>query len=328
MDPNRLRRAFTLVELLVVIAIIAVLIGLLLPAVQKIREAANRTSCSNNLKQISLAVHSYHDSRDRMPVYFGVEPAANGSVSPSSPPENLRKIYGGWFAHLLPYVEQGNLYARIQDEISQSGFNQSVTTGGGGGGGGGTTTYYNGGHSHTSGGGGGGTSTPHGIWIAESVRATFKVMRCPSDPTAHASGRLNGNSWGYTSYVANFNAWGWDRDSLWSPPQGFSNITDGLTNTVLLAECYSNCDRIGRIALYSWFYHNFGLNWNQQRNTEPFQHRPRVAECNNWRVQSNHPGGLMVALIDGSVRTIKPGIDDVAWSVLMKPRDGQVSNFD
>jgi prepilin-type N-terminal cleavage/methylation domain-containing protein/prepilin-type processing-associated H-X9-DG protein len=90
------RQAFTLVELLVVIAIIAVLIGLLLPAVQKIREAANRTHCLNNLKQIALAAHTYHDACNRFPPGATPTPAQASAL-----------------ALLLPYLEQGNLYQRF-----------------------------------------------------------------------------------------------------------------------------------------------------------------------------------------------------------------------
>src|ERR1700682_1947880 len=169
---RRWRRGFTLIELLVVIAIIAILIGLLVPAVQKVREAAARLSCSNNLKQISLATVNCSDTNSgKMPIGMGMYP--NHGQTWGGTPEVWRNTagYGSTFFHILPFVEQDNLY-------------KASKPGPGDGWAGGPNCYS--------------------CWN-ETLPVHDQAVKpyiCPSDFT-NLDGKAGGGGWGTTSYAYN-----------------------------------------------------------------------------------------------------------------------------
>jgi prepilin-type processing-associated H-X9-DG protein len=234
-------------------------------------------------------------------------------------------MYGGWFAHLLPFIEQQGVWTMTMEDITASGWNephwdnpQDCQPGPV------VCQQYNG-HLYcyqTYNCSGGSGYHVDGIWIDGVHQAAYKILQCPSDPSALPGGLVY-NYWGATNYLANYNSWAIpNNQSLWALPATFKDMTDGTANTILFGEGYQNCDSIGRIALYSWFYHNFGLDWYGNANQLMFQDRPAVKDCDNWRAQSGHRGGMNVGMADSSVRVVAPGISQQTWTNALLATDG------
>jgi prepilin-type N-terminal cleavage/methylation domain-containing protein/prepilin-type processing-associated H-X9-DG protein len=271
------RRAFTLIELLVVIAIIAILIGLLLPAVQKVREAAARMKCQNQLKQIALACHAYESAYGYLPPPRGtlqITPPPYG-VGTSSSTVPLFAQKRGWMAEILPYVEQDNLHKALWPWSSGFVANYSKSV----------PTFIC-------------PSDPRGL---TTVPAGYGAFTCylgvsGSDPSGNAQ------VYGSTNGIFNVNA---------VRGQTLLSITDGTSNTLLIGERPPSQD----LGWGWWALSDFDalLSVNQQYGfdsgcTYPGVFRPEPqgagAPCNGGsnHFWSYHTGGANWAMGDGSVR--------------------------
>ncbi|WP_262022547.1 DUF1559 domain-containing protein [Blastopirellula sp. J2-11] len=316
-------KGFTLVELLVVIAIIGVLIALLLPAVQQAREAARRMQCSNNLKQIGLALHNYHDVAKRFPPALQLDRAR---VLASNCPEGKCGTWT-WSAFILPFVEQSNLYDQLQvgklpGEVSLGDADR-----------------------------------------LKSAEAGFAGYRCPSStaPELNSERKVPAGSGGNTdctdagcleiatsSYVGSNDSYNLER-AKWDGFMGrdsegqyvnFARITDGSSNTIAIGE-------------RAWMLAGFSLRASTQliANGDTEDHSRQgysyPAAAGRWPLNctnnaacdrgfsSTHPGGALFLFVDGSVHFLAETIDhntnsttNSTYEYLIRRDDGNpVSNF-
>ena len=299
------RRAFTLIELLVVIAIIAVLIALLLPAVQQAREAARRTQCRNNLKQMGLALHNYHDTH----LVFPPGEVGGWGQYPSAAPTTWRQMNGLVF--LLPFMEQTYTYNLM---------NFSDVFG-----------AYNGG------------ATTVNVLPANHLeaRATKIVgFTCPSDGGPqfdpgdgqhYGCGGIGTGISYRSSYHYNVN--GTHNQGRWQdfgvatrPAFGggsncrISNITDGTSHTALVAETVFDCSS-GRIS--PWFcVQHAGTGVNLSAGINRFLAGTQRLVTYSTNASSSHTGGCHVLMGDGAVRFVSQGINNTMLTNLSWIADG------
>jgi prepilin-type N-terminal cleavage/methylation domain-containing protein/prepilin-type processing-associated H-X9-DG protein len=312
------RGGFTLIELLVVIAIIAILIGLLLPAVQKVREAAARMKCQNNLKQLGIAAHTYNDVHGNLP------PGAQGTVPSLSNPATTIAPGTSWLVLILPQIEQDNLYRQYdQSQPYSAAVNLAV-------GGVKIATYQC--PSGSTAASGNGSEVSNGV--ANPSTHYYGVM----GPTGTAT--VNGTTYTYNVASAGSNgAYSNDGVLITTTASTYlkvrlNDITDGTSNTFMvgersITENSSTCGATVNNAYRTWIRGQSGGSGAAKNATTPINSTcyNGSSNFNDISFGSNHTQGANFGMGDGSVRFINQSIDINVYKAVASRGSGEVATI-
>ena len=336
--PTSKRSGFTLIELLVVIAIIAVLIALLLPAVQQAREAARRTQCRNNMKQMGLAVHNFHDTFRKMPASVLMHTSVGGI-------DNYNEKFGpNWAVQLLPYFDQANLYQSAASSLATYSVNGDATwrsvrstrltallcpsdTG--------SETPAAAAGGNWARGNYGANAGPGMHWNGGSVGVANKTGGVWRDhnPNGFASEY-------YPSWTA-----GWSGGGVFVVNGGndLASVSDGTSNTILFDELRIGWNTNDIRGTWAMGQSSASISAGNGRIDTPTpnispsgaddiqgcQDNPGIGlgccGCNSWQVtaKSKHTGGVTTGLTDGSVRFVSSNVSHQIWFLLHSRNDNQ-----
>jgi prepilin-type N-terminal cleavage/methylation domain-containing protein len=345
---SRGKRGFTLIELLVVIAIIAILIGMLLPAIQKVRESANRASCGNNLKQMVLAVHDYAGAHEAA---FPNMYETNPPVVPTCGTVAIPISNVNTFMKILPYLDNGPLWQACISGICNTGAPVQPAP----------------------------APAPNSISAYDCLATTpntannttrymvIKSYLCPSDYGIIPSTRYSlYSAQGASSYAANWQVFGTPGSSTGTSSLTIATIKDGPAQTIMFAEKMAGCQRTsvptpspsvgvsntGNLWFYpfsqdwmpvfacnytGWLAPNapYLQNWNQPPQIQPVltvttgtATNGAPLQCDASMPSTGHAASSLVGMCDGSVRAIAGSVSQASWQAAILPADGNAPGGD